>query len=140
MHILVPIDDSEPAKKALKRAVTTYPDATFTALHVVEPSVATYKSATSNHYDLQLPVTAEDTNVDPIFVDVSTLADDHDTTIETEILVGSPARAIVQFAETSDAEQIVMGSHGRTGVSRVLLGSVAERVVRRAPISVTVVR
>jgi nucleotide-binding universal stress UspA family protein len=51
-----------------------------------------------------------------------------------------PARAIVDYAEEHDVAHTVVGSHGRTGVTRVLLGSVAENVMRRAPCPVTVVR
>jgi len=46
----------------------------------------------------------------------------------------------VEYAEESDVDHIVIGSHGRSGVSRILLGSVAESVVRRADMPVTVVR
>lgn len=52
--------------------------------------------------------------------------------VVTAVVTGLPAREIVAYAERHGAEMIVMGTHGRTGVSRVLLGSVAEAVVRRA--------
>lgn len=45
---------------------------------------------------------------------------------------GSPAEEIVRLAEKREAEMIVMGTHGRTGLGRLLMGSVAEAVVRRA--------
>ena len=51
----------------------------------------------------------------------------------TAIMTGRPAPAIVEYAMRHDTDMIVMGTHGRTGVSRALLGSVAEAVVRRAP-------
>jgi len=44
------------------------------------------------------------------------------------------------YAEDLDVDHIVMDSHGRSGASRVLLGSVAETVTRRSPVSVTIVR
>jgi nucleotide-binding universal stress UspA family protein len=53
---------------------------------------------------------------------------------------GQAANAIVAYAEDHDVDRIVVGSHGRRGLSRFLLGSVAERVARRAPGSVTIVR
>lgn len=59
--------------------------------------------------------------------------------IETKVLVGSPFHDICKTAEQDKSDLIVMGSHGRTGVSHVLLGSVAERVVRHAPCPVLVV-
>ncbi|MFB6177175.1 MAG: universal stress protein, partial [Halobaculum sp.] len=60
--------------------------------------------------------------------------------VETDTAVGRPASAIVEYAETNEVDHLVLGSHGRTGVSRLLLGSNAEKVVRRSPVPVTVVR
>ena len=51
---------------------------------------------------------------------------------EHRLVTGDPATAIVNLAEMEGAELIVMGTHGRTGLSRVLMGSVAELVVRRS--------
>ena len=53
---------------------------------------------------------------------------------------GSPGGAIVKHAESIGADVIVIGTHGREGVSRLLMGSVAEYVVRHAPCPVLVVR
>jgi nucleotide-binding universal stress UspA family protein len=53
---------------------------------------------------------------------------------------GSAARAIIEHAATGDFDLIVLGTHGRTGLAHVLLGSVAERVVRLAPCPVLTVK
>ncbi|MEZ6094353.1 MAG: universal stress protein [Pirellulaceae bacterium] len=55
-------------------------------------------------------------------------------------MFGDPGSEITRFAKENDAGLIVISSHGRTGVSRLLLGSVAERVVRLAPCPVLVLR
>jgi nucleotide-binding universal stress UspA family protein len=63
--------------------------------------------------------------------------------VETQgaVLEGAhPAHAIVKRAEKDDADMIVVGSRGRTGIRRMVLGSVAESVVRHAPCTVVVVR
>lgn len=65
---------------------------------------------------------------------------DSDITVETAVLDGSPAKEIVTYAEMNDCDCIIMGTHGRSGVDRLLLGSVAERVVRSAPVPVTTIR
>ena len=52
----------------------------------------------------------------------------------------SPAAAIVAYAQASEIDMIVMGTHGRGGLSHLLLGSVADRVVRTAPCPVVVIR
>lgn len=55
-------------------------------------------------------------------------------------LTGEPEQEILAFAEREDVDLIVIGSHGRTGLSRLLLGSVAEAVVRRAKCPVITVK
>jgi nucleotide-binding universal stress UspA family protein len=59
---------------------------------------------------------------------------------KTVQLVGQPAQTILKFAETVHADLIVMGSHGRTGVYRLLMGSVAEAVARAAKCPVLTVK
>ncbi len=60
--------------------------------------------------------------------------------LEFVALFGSPAHEIAHYAEESGAGLIVISSHGRTGLTRMLLGSVAEQVVRHAPCPVLVLR
>lgn len=61
-------------------------------------------------------------------------------TVETELVEGAPSREIVAHAETAGIDLIVMGTHGRGGLNRLLLGSVAERVIRSAPVPVLTYR
>jgi nucleotide-binding universal stress UspA family protein len=77
---------------------------------------------------------------DDICAEASELAAHRDCEITTATEIGRPARAILDYADDHDIEHIVMGSHGRSGVSRLVLGSVAERVMRQAPIPVTIDR
>ncbi len=56
------------------------------------------------------------------------------------LVVGTPVTRIVEIAEKKQARMIIIGSHGRTGLSHLLVGSKAERVVRLSPIPVTVVK
>ncbi|MFC7166461.1 universal stress protein [Halospeciosus flavus] len=58
----------------------------------------------------------------------------------SDVRHGDPAETILTYADEQDVDAIVMGTHGRSGVSRYLLGSVTERVVRQATIPVVVVR
>ena len=60
--------------------------------------------------------------------------------IDSRLVVGIPATRILELADTIGARLIVMGSHGRTGLSRMLIGSKAERVVRMSTIPVTIVK
>ncbi|WP_137288591.1 universal stress protein [Natronorubrum halophilum] len=63
-----------------------------------------------------------------------------DIEIETAVLEGSPSRVIVEHAQPGECELVVMGTHGRGGINRLLLGSVTERVVRHAPVPVLTVQ
>lgn len=63
-----------------------------------------------------------------------------DVPFESSIVDGSPSREIVDYATENDVDVIVMGTHGRSGVDRLLLGSVAERVVRSSPVPVLTIR
>lgn len=67
-------------------------------------------------------------------------AADRSLTIHRFILEGEPAEEIVRFAKEHECDLIVMGTHGRTGLGRLLMGSVAENVVRRAPCPVLTVK
>jgi len=139
-RLLVPVDGSDPADAALEFAVKEYPDADITALSVIDPTDVGYGSieaAPSTFEHLQ--ESAED-RTEQVLEDAKALAADHGVELTTETVIGMPSRAIVEWAENSDIDGIVIGSHGRQGVTRVLLGSVAESVVRRSPVPVTVVR
>jgi nucleotide-binding universal stress UspA family protein len=61
------------------------------------------------------------------------------TRVETKLLQGAPFEEIVDLAREGNFDLIVMGTHGRTGLKRAAIGSVAERVVRKAPCPVLVV-
>ena len=63
-----------------------------------------------------------------------------DTTVRTVHEVGHPARTVVDHTARDDVDHVVVGSHGREGASCRLLGSVVENIIRRSPVSVTVVR
>lgn len=68
------------------------------------------------------------------------IAQHYENEITTETVFGEATTSIVDYAEEHDVDHIVLGSHGRHGISRYLLGSVAEHVVRRAHMPVTIVR
>jgi nucleotide-binding universal stress UspA family protein len=60
--------------------------------------------------------------------------------VEHVLLEGNAAKEIIYFATANNVDLIVMGTHGRTGLERLLMGSVAETVLRNAPCSVLVVK
>lgn len=142
-HVLVPIDGSDPSWMALDHAMERFPGDHITVVHVVDPAEGIYSGPEGGYYAADAYEIAVD-RAETLCQKAIDRADDHDTSetafIDTEILTGRPARMIIEYAEENDVDQIVMGCHGRSGISRILLGSVAETVVRRASMPVTVVR
>jgi nucleotide-binding universal stress UspA family protein len=61
-------------------------------------------------------------------------------TVHTEVIEGTPFYEIIRFARETEIDLIVVGSHGHTGLAHVLLGSVTDKVVRKAPCPVLTVR
>jgi nucleotide-binding universal stress UspA family protein len=138
-RILVPVDGSEQAHQAFEFVTDEFPDAEVVLLHVVNPAEAGYSAQASIPTFSEEWYKQEQQRAETLFDDLAGTVDDA-VAITHAIEVGKPVRTIVEYAEDNDADQIVMGSHGRSGVSRILLGSVAEAVVRRSPVPVTVVR
>jgi len=139
-HILVPIDGSPQSDAALEYALEEFETAQITVLNVIDPIEAGYTSqATVPGYSEEWFEQSK-TAADELFEDAQEVASGHDVELETATEVGRPSRTIVSYAEDNDIDHIVIGSHGRSGVTRILLGSVAENVVRRSPVPVTIVR
>ncbi|WP_408956690.1 universal stress protein [Natrinema sp. 74] len=126
-HVLVPMDDSEPARAALEHALEWEPADRLTVVHAMDELEASYGGrSTGSEPDF--------------FAGVRAVADGYDATLETAVVTGTgTADAILEYADEANADAIVMGSEGKAGVSRMLLGSVAESVTRRAEIPVTIV-
>jgi nucleotide-binding universal stress UspA family protein len=143
-RILVPSDFSEPADAALRYAATLAGDlgASLHLLHVFEDP---YPAGGAFTAELYVPV-APDLR-DQLFEEaqarlrdrVAALAEDQ-VEATAEIYSGPTAKAIADYATTEDIDLIVIGTHGRGGMAHLLLGSVAERVVRTAPCPVLTIR
>lgn len=140
--VLVPMDESGPAWNALDYALSTYPEASLEALHVLDP--ARYRTYGG---DVGIAFAGAGSlgrrqreRASELLAEAAERAASEDRALHTEIEEGHPPTVIVSYAEERGIDQIVVGSHGRTGVERLLLGSVAEAVVRRSPVPVTVVR
>ena len=138
MTVLVAYDGSEPAQRAVTHAFDECADEEIVLLRVVE--VADSFTKMSLQAVQELLGERRDEASEELREDVLELVGTDDVDYRTDVVSGEPAREIVAYAEEHDVDHIVVGSHGREGVSRVLLGSVAEQVARRAPVSVTVVR
>lgn len=137
-HVLVPLDDSPQSMEAFEHAIEQFPAARITLITVIDPIEVGYSA------EVVLPTGEwfEDATraAEERFEAARAVVEGRGLDLETAIEVGRPARVIVDYADDHGVDHVVMGSHGRSGVARVLLGSVAETVVRRSPVPVTVVR
>jgi nucleotide-binding universal stress UspA family protein len=140
MSVLVPMDGSEQSWSALEHAVERFDEATVLVLRVVDPVQAGYGVGSGATAVADDWLESQHEAAEAMFEDVRELAEQAGATVETHTAVGRPARTIEEFAEEQGLDHVVVGSHGRDGVARVLLGSVSEKVVRRSPVPVTVVR
>lgn len=136
-RLLVPIDDSEMAQEALVYACENHTDADITVLHVVGEPSPMWGEATGLALEDDLGEAAEDL-AEAVFDRARELAEEYDVEIDTDVQLGNPARTILNRAEDFDA--VVIGSHGGSVADRLFVGNVAQKVVRRSPVPVIVVR
>lgn len=137
-RILVPVDGSDHSRQALQTAATEFTADEHIVLHVIDPfdlEAATEDAVWGREFMEQREREAE-----ALLEEYEELAAELGVSIRTELTHGSPARTIIGAADDFDVDHIVIGSRGRSGIDRVLLGSVAETVAKRAPTSVTIVR
>ena len=125
--ILFPTDFSHTGDSALALATSLARDtgAKIIIVHV-EESPNVYAGG-EFYYGIPNPPTAE---LRRMLEDVKPT--DPSVAFEHRLLTGEPASAIVHFADEQGVDMIVLGTHGRTGILRMLMGSVAEAIVRRA--------
>ncbi|QCJ45808.1 MULTISPECIES: universal stress protein [Haloprofundus] len=135
--ILVATDGSDPSEAAVDHALDLAKQygATLHALTVVDTRVYTDVDIRATPVFDALEEQAQET-VDAVAEAGAAV----DVPVVTAVEHGSPASAIVDYATGHDVDVVVVGTHGRRGVRRVVLGSVAERVVRNAPVPVLTVR
>lgn len=133
--ILFPTDFSPASQEALHWATSLARDsgATLLICHVEEPPMA-YGGGEMYYMDDEM--THEEMRKSLLQV----VPTDHNVPFDHMLLNGDPATAIVEAAEKEEADLIVMGTHGRTGFTRLLMGSVAETVVRRAKCPVLTIK
>ncbi|HQU42269.1 MAG: universal stress protein UspA [Planctomycetia bacterium 21-64-5] len=134
-RVVVPVDFSDESFEALDTALQLVPDASHVSLIYVlpvldpaEPGVIwTTVDDESRRHHAELAL-AERLDA-PCY-----------TGVKTQIAFGDPGHEIADFAQREHAELIVLSSHGRTGLTRLLIGSVAEKTVRLAHCPVLVLK
>lgn len=134
-RVLVPIDFSESCFQALEEAVTEVESLEkIHILHVLRPLNPadpgiiwhTVDNETRRHH------------VEKVFYKRYSTPEYKKAPFK--VMIGKPARKIIEYAKTNDIQLIIIPSHAHQGLNRFALGSVAERVVRQAPCPVLVLR
>lgn len=140
-HILVPTDFSDCSKKALRYAAALAEQfgARLTLLHVTE-MVATPAEFGYAPADVGMATAGSARKALEELAQRALPELFRRNAVRPAVRTGLPWREITLAAQTANVDLIIMSTHGYTGVSRVFLGSTAERVVRRAPCPVLVVR
>jgi nucleotide-binding universal stress UspA family protein len=132
-RIIVPVDGSEVSKKAAKKAIALakFSDIKVVALHVIQDQPSPPIMRQELHELLQKEGQS-------YLDEIEEWGKQRGVKISKELVEGHPAEEIIKEAKEDDL--IVMGSKGRTGLDRLLIGSVAENVARHASCSVMIVK
>ena len=148
-HILVALDGSTVAEEVLPHVVSLAAKygSDITLVRAYTPSAALYASAAASSMpgtgpaiDPSLEIELERGEADTYLSIVADRLVKEGFSVRTDRLSDSPAEAIIEAARVSDADLIAMTTHGRTGIRRVLMGSVADHVVHNAHCPVLLVR
>ena len=136
--ILLPTDGSDESLAAADEAfeLADRYDATLHVVYVVDTAAFTSVDVRSDVVVEGLAEAGEEA-VDRAVADARAAGVED---VVGEVAYGSPASTLIDYAEDHDVDLIVMATHGRGGIDRLLLGSVAERLVRSSPTSVLTVR
>jgi len=138
-RILVPTDGSDCADSAVEHAIdiAAQYDAELHVLSVVDSRDMSHSAPAIS------PEQIEETlreRAEAVVDEVAERASDAGVEVVTAVEPGLPDNVVVEYAEENDCDLVVMGTHGRTGLERYLLGSVTERTVRRSSVPVLTVR
>ncbi|MEZ4519057.1 MAG: universal stress protein [Chloroflexota bacterium] len=148
-NILVPLDGSELSERALEPAYriaramaalpTEEPESSPVKLILLQSSSpANLVAADPYLYDELVRMVVDESQV--YLNKVATRFEDSPVVVETVSVTGAAAESIVRYAEDHHIDLIVLSSHGRTGSSRWVYGSVAEKVLHHAPCAVAIIR
>ncbi len=140
--ILVPTDFSECAAAALRwaRALAKAFDAEIVLLHVVDLSYVWTPLSGPAVFPTPIPAEVAERIAEQVHASLDALARKAPEVTRRLVRQGHPRQVILEVAEEIKADVIVMGTHGRRGVSHLFIGSVAEHVVRHAPVPVWTTR
>ena len=136
--VLLPFDFSDPARRTMDQVRGwSDPSTEIHVVSVVEPTL----SLVALDQAIPVPPSSDTEAREEALQQLHELfGEAENPKIHLHCRIGDPGQEIVSLAESLSADMIIMSSHGRTGISRLLLGSVAERVLRLSSCPVLIVR
>jgi len=145
MKVIIAIDDSQCSQEALKSVAARLwcADTEFRVINVVEPIVLQYGAVAPQAISLMLDA---ERKLKEHAIEFTTVARESlkaifgEQQITSRVITGYIADSIIEHAKDWKADLIIVGTHGRTGFEKMMLGSVAEKVVNHAHCSVDVVK
>ncbi|MEF8777302.1 MAG: universal stress protein [Natronomonas sp.] len=135
-RILLPTDGSEGTNRAVRQAIDLAAE-TGAELHVL--FVVEDMPYAPEMMDDQVEMRLREIGHEAV-EDIRERADEAGVDVESVVEDGTPHQTILNYADSEDIDLIVMGTHGRSGLDRYLLGSVTERIVRSSDVPVLTVR
>ncbi len=139
--VLLPVDFSDHSDNLLKVAISFAKsnNSTLSLVHIVSTDlyVSSFYSSTINLPNIIIDIVAEAKVHMESFVG---RFDFQGVPFESKVIEGNVHKAIYEEAETMGADLIIMGTHGRSGIEHMVLGSTAERVIREAPCPVMTIK
>jgi nucleotide-binding universal stress UspA family protein len=142
-NIMIATDGSEAAKKAVNTAIklAKLNNAKLYAVHVIAPGELSVNQRDPRDLEwkdsMKVYLEKQGGEVTAYVEELGKIAG---VEVEPEVLEGNPADEIINFAQKNDIDLIIMGTLGKTGIQRFLLGSVTENVIRHSKKPVLVVR
>jgi nucleotide-binding universal stress UspA family protein len=142
MKILLAVDDSKYSEAAMQAVLQQMqPEASeVRILHVVKPLLIIPRSYIGQVENLQAAQQERLKEGKELVARTGQLLSQAGFKVHTDVEEGDARTAIIDYAARWYADLIMMGSHGRTGLDKLLIGSVSEAVLRHAPCSVEIVR
>lgn len=141
-HVLIPYDGTPLAERALRYACAEFPSSDLTVLYVIDKQRDdTAARGWGDHpSEWEDWLTERRDHAAGLFAEADAIADEYDVDLGTGVAIGPIADMVRQVADEYGIDLIVVGAHGRSTLEEVLVGSVAQSLVRRSSVPVTTVR
>jgi nucleotide-binding universal stress UspA family protein len=139
VQVLVPFDGSQQSRHALEFACEKFNGEDIAVLFVVDTSITLQPETYTGMKLGEIYESREEAGREHLD-EASAIASTFDMSVTTVLKHGEPSKVILRQVEEQDADHVVIGSQSQGLLERYFLGSVAERVVERAPVSVSVIR